>query len=516
VLFATVSGRFGLFQPIHPFPREGTVRKQNIFSATGGHSARPSWLVLFLAAVAVSCLVCGLLLLWLHATREPQSYRAPTAIVLIALAAVQTRFMLKLWQRGTFDQIDPARRRLFFKSLFAGGVLSYIASLLLGPDPSVAYLFAAALGTWHTATLWLIVVPPVQVADWLSRARGGIVERFGQGLVVGLSLSVAAEGILRLYALLADDPLPATYVASTLTLPPGESIGGQLVNAQGYWDDEFKYQPRPGVFRIAVLGDGVTLSGSAQTNLLVRLEQSVPGIEVYNFSLPSAGPREYAAQLMHKVAEYQPELVLTFFSIGDDVTEEVPLPGMFDWRNLRLYQWSARGVLPRGESNASIPLMPAAAASREEFLAAMAAQLDVCRTPISGELGHRWREATGYLGDIDEFCRQREIAQALVIVPSELQVDGQLCETLRRRAGVSAKGVDIELPQRRLADFAQERQLPVVDLLPPLRAAAGTLYLRNQKHWNDRGHAVAADALGRWIEHRYASQLGATTHAALR
>jgi hypothetical protein len=491
------------------------VRKQNALYQVGRRPTSSGWFALLAGALATSCLVSALVLLWFHATHPAQPYRAPTAIVLVILSALQARFALRLWRRQHTRSLDFAQRSLFWKSLFAGGVLCYVAGLFLGPNPGVGYLFVAGLAIWYTVALAVLVVPPPKFSGWLQRNRNGFLQRFGHALVASLMLSVGAEAVLRLYSLLADDPLPASYVASTLALPPGEHHAGQLVNAEGYWDEEFRRQPRPGVFRIAVLGDGVTLSGSAQTNLLSRVERTVPGIEIYNFGLPAAGPREYAAQLMHTVASYHPDLVLTFFSVGDDVTEEVPLPGMFDWRNLRLYQWSARSGFPRDDTASLVRLPAANTASREEYLSHAAARLDVCRTPISDDLSRRWHDATKYLGEIDEYCRRRGIAAALVVVPSELQVNAQLCETVRRRTGLEAKNVDINLPQRRLVDFAHQRELPVVDLLPPLRAASGTLYARNQHHWNERGHAVAAEALGRWIKHRYGSQLGATTHAAL-
>ena len=119
---------------------------------------------------------------------------------------------------------------------------------------------------------------------------------------------------------------------------------GQVVNRLGYWGSEFESSPQPGVFRIAAVGDGVMLSGTAETNFLAQLRRRMPHVEVYNFGIPEAGPREYAAQVACDVANYQPNLVLAFVSVRDDVTQELPVPSYFEWQGLGLYQLGLRAI----------------------------------------------------------------------------------------------------------------------------------------------------------------------------
>jgi hypothetical protein len=318
---------------------------------------------------------------------------------------------------------------------------------------------------------------------------------------------------VRTYGLLTGGNLSGAYAARRRVLPPGHAYAGRRVNAQGYWDDDFSLAPRPGVFRIAALGDAMVLCGAAGTNYLDQVERRVPNVEIYNFGIPQVGPREYAAQLAHEVLAYQPDMVLTFISIGDDIAQPTPAPGPFDWRGLGIYQLGICTLRPSGELAA--PLLDARFVNdREGFLHAAAARLTVCRTPIDGAMRDRWQETLFHLDQIVRICRDQEIATALVLVPGEFQVCSPLCESLRRNAGYDSNQLDLELPQRRLTEFADQRQIPVLDLLPHLRASTAHPYERNDYRWNDSGNAIAADVVGGWLQRRYGAQLAAAAHAA--
>src|SRR5262249_20278983 len=142
----------------------------------------------------------------------------------------------------------------------------------------------------------------------------------GQTLFVASLLFVSAEATLRTFDYLTDGHSHELYIARSLKLPPGAELHGQQVNQLGYWDHDFQPTPAPGKFRVAVLGDDLTLSGTYESNCVKQLARRVPGIEVYHFGVQTAGPREYSAQLAGEVAQFQPDLVLLFLSIGDDIT----------------------------------------------------------------------------------------------------------------------------------------------------------------------------------------------------
>jgi hypothetical protein len=478
---------------------------------------------LLIFAAALACLCGGAYALWLHAcSSQSQAYRAPAALALIGLAALQCRLGWNAWRRRDWRHASALRDRLvFWRRLLAGASACYLAGLVLGPDPSVGYFFCAALAAWYTLVLWAVVSPQPLFSRMPEPLRGRAVRLAEAPLVASLLAVFAAEAALRVYSLATGGHWPAAYLVRTHSLPAGTEWGGRTVNSLGYWDDEFELQPPLGAFRVAALGDVMLLSGDRRTNFLDRAERLAEGIEILNFAVPAAGPREYAAQAAHETAAYRPDLVLACISIGDDLTAELPLPGAFDWRGLRLFQLGAQTFCCAeskcGEGHGLLPWRTdEAAATREAYLRQAARRLAVCRTPIEGFMSARWRETIGHLEDLDACCRRQGAALALVLVPAEFQANPSLCDALCRAAGCESQSVDLELPQRRLTVFAEERGLPVLDLLPPMRACGESPYLRNQFQWNALGNDIAARALSEWLQSRFQRQIAAQLASAGR
>ena len=214
---------------------------------------------------------------------------------------------------------------------------------LLIPESDVArYFFWPAVGSWYTLVLWALVIRPRQLQWVLAVLWYRPLRAVGWAVYILIMLPLAAEAGLRIYALAANDPVTVTYVTNQLKLTPGSEVRGQRINDCGYWDGPFTVEGAPGRFRVAAVGDEVTLCGNTQTNFLAQIERLVPQLEVYNFGIPESDPRQFAAQIASEVASYRPDLVLVFFSVGTDLTQSVPLPSAFQWENLRLVQVGSR------------------------------------------------------------------------------------------------------------------------------------------------------------------------------
>ena len=72
-------------------------------------------------------------------------------------------------------------------------------------------------------------------------------------------------------------------------------------------------------------------------NYLTLLEKRLAGVEVYNFGVASAGPREYLSILRRDVWTYQPDLVLASVFVGNDITETLATPRHLDPQQHALY-----------------------------------------------------------------------------------------------------------------------------------------------------------------------------------
>src|SRR5262249_38478976 len=116
---------------------------------------------------------------------------------------------------------------------------------------------------------------------------------------VALTL-VLAEVALRSYGVLSGRSLLLDDTLDAYRLVPGRDYGGGLRgNRLGYPGGDFERDKRPGIFRIAALGDSFAIGPAVlfADNYLTRLESTLPDVEGYNFGVSGAGPGEYLAIL---------------------------------------------------------------------------------------------------------------------------------------------------------------------------------------------------------------------------
>ncbi|MBL9122219.1 MAG: hypothetical protein JNG90_01215, partial [Planctomycetaceae bacterium] len=214
-------------------------------------------------AVLLGCLAAGATALSLPVpVHEGSGFRATAGLLLILLALAQARI---LYPR----RISRERLAAVGLGCWPGGVLIALASfalvLALGPAAGSGFLFLALVAAGHTGLLAAVRWP-----EKFARTRALLKRRHVRGagwslVACGLALATLEAG-LRIYGQLADDRLPVAIAVQAQRLPPGAQVRGATVNQLGYWGRDFHPAPRPGVFRMAVLGDELALSGTATTN----------------------------------------------------------------------------------------------------------------------------------------------------------------------------------------------------------------------------------------------------------
>lgn len=452
----------------------------------------------------------GSLLMFLPSDGGATAYRA---IGLVVLAGLGTGFAVVAYRRATAhaatEHALPVRRRTYWQSCGAVLAACYALGLFVGDHPSAPYLFLTSLALGHAA-VWLSLSgapnEPTRVVRMLQRPP---LRAAGWTISVLLIAPLAGELGLRLYALAADDLLMPRYIAGVLKLSPGGERLGQTVNSHGYWDDEFPVERLGSGLRIAALGDEIILCGDAESNFLTQVERLMPGTEILNFGVPQTSPREYAAQLETTVAACRPDVVLICISVATDITEAPPLPGSFDWRSLHLVQRSL--ALSGRDAQWGDRARECTTASTDpaslKCLDDAARQLEVCRVPVQDHLQTRWREVFAHLDGLVQRCRDDAITPILVGMPCEFQIDERLRETLCRRAGYREDQIDVDLPQRRLAAYATDRGIQMVDLMPHLRASRAPSYRCDADQFNKHGNSLAAIVLCDWLESQYGSTL---------
>ena len=428
---------------------------------------------------------------------------APAGIVLLVCSCLQWRTAWSLWTRPQLAVGAEALFGLvFWRRLFVGAFLSYIAAVIIGPAQHIEYGLLAAVAVWYTVLL-LPVTVSLSVFErlhawspvWAPRRLGVLV--FGSILVL-----IGAETSLQTFESLGQHGLLFRRGATA----PAEQGDLAVLMAKGDIDDDRVTRLTAGPLRVAVLLDERAACGTRNNGYLARVEQALPGVQLVPIALVRPWPCETAGEVAEQLTAARADVVLAMLSVCEDLTRAAPQASWFDWRQFEL----ARLVgVKTPDAGTSPP--PKSAADFESFCRILSPQLAACRTPIDENMHQRWEQTFEAVDNLVAACRASNVAVVLVLVPGEFQVNRALCNTLARRSGYKAEQVDVRLPQRKLTSFAADRRLPLIDLLPQLRLCGQSPYERHAATWSDAGHTAAATAIGGWLEGRYGRQLGVST-----
>lgn len=482
---------------------------------TSSHDGRK--LAAVLAIVSLGWAAGGVLLLVEHVNQQAESpFRASAAVVLLLAAAAQWRIVRHVWRRPQATQ--PPRlgsSTLLARWLLTGLVVAYAVALSVGRERGAENVFIALSAVWYTLGL-VPLVPQGRLAHAAAAACSHrALRRIGWATfalavaVVGAELGLRGLDTIRAskLAISLGAPTERLAMASVIAAAPGLEQSRSTRDGDGQ-------TAGLGGFRIAAVGDEGLQSAPSAEHFLARLQRSVPGIIVRRVGRPEAGPGGHAAALPQELVAFRPDLVLVFVSVGDDIAREPQIPGWFDWQGIQVCRLAQRLRSGPPCDDGGLVQRDRPPPSREQYLGGAAPGLAVCRTPLDERMRTRWRDVLARLDAMADLCRHGQAQMALVVVPGEFQVNQPLCHELCRRAGYADEQIDLALPQRRLTAFADQQELPLLDLLPPLKRAGPAAYAPNASQWNDVGHDVVAQALGRWLKAQYGFMITASAHAS--
>ena len=457
-----------------------------------------------LGLVALLTTTAGLGLIVVHVRSSPtDQVLVPSGCLLLGCSYLQWRTAWMLWPRPRHAAGAEAYFGFaFWRRLFVGASVSYVAAMAIGPVQHIEYVLLAAVIAWYTALLIPLTVAPsifeplnVWWSSWPLR-------RVGSFAFIAILTLITAELGLRTIRSAKGNPAVSARRAPT-PVDPSEMIA---LRAESDVDGGRVRRLTAGPLRVAVLLDESTASRSERNGYLARVEQILPGVEVIPVGLVRPWPCERTGEVAERLSAARPDIVLAMLSVCEDVTRTSPRASWFDWRQFELARWL--GAEPADLDGSPDPLV---APDLESFCRVLAPQLAACRTPIDDAMHRRWQRTFEAVDSLVAVCRDSDVTVALVLVPGKFQVNRALCDTLARRAGYTADEIDVELPQRKLASFAAHRRLPLIDLLPQLRLCSPSPFERHAATWNDAGHVAAATAIGGWLEGRYGEQLGIST-----
>ena len=301
------------------------------------------------------------------------------------------------------------------------------------------------------------------------------------------------------------------------------------INSAGVRGDELGPKP-PGERRIAILGDSIVLSVQVDlaTTFAARLERHLneagpARTRVINGGVQGYGPIEELLFYRHVVSGLEPDVVLVFVFVANDAIEAIdsapkltadpgnvaPATDEATFFARRMVRRSMVLQTVRLRVNEALDwLRPDAAPSLSRPLGTYAQ-----RPPA--EVARGMAITRDVIGTLAREAAARGTRVGLVLVPARLQLNDTDFGHLQATARAAGHELLRDAATARFAEALAPLGLPMLDLLPVLKAQPepADLFFRENIHFTPRGHAVVCEALAAFVTSAFASPAPGTTTA---
>ena len=430
------------------------------------------------------------------------------------------------WWRGSPERDVLARLRVLLYVAMASLCVSVFVlsepTAFAGPfrvrHPMFAEMYASyaygAYAVWDMLSPRLLRVVPTSARRVLDVVCMNAV----------LALVVAEIG-LRITALfwatpiLVTDASPSRIRRDAERQPPGELRFSFPVNEGGHYDTDFKARSESSGPIVASIGDSFSYGTVPHPYHFTTVwEREHPGVEVYNMGYPGTGPSDYLYLLDQEALSLNPDLLVIQLFVGNDVTAGpgvVDPPRVYDAdRYLAAVVWHRIQLLRRARMVARSAVAVQATRTREGLLSQypwlddpFLEKPNLSRENfMTLESRNSWAIGLDHRGVYERLFQELEALEraagdvplAFVLIPDEFQVEDDLWEEVLQRTD---EPLERDRPQRQIVPWLEARGLPVLDLLPIMRAVEPLedgrrhVYHLQDTHFNARGNEVAGRAM---------------------
>lgn len=368
-------------------------------------------------------------------------------------------------------------------------------------------------------------------------------------LIFSTALCVAVlEGGLRLLA-----PQPVVFIDLGeiyrydadlgYTLQPNSTSqsGGIVINSHGLRDYEIPLAKPDGYFRILTLGDSYTFGAgpleSIYPKVLERLLREAlpdgPPVQVISAGVPGWGTDEETIWLERDGFDYEPDVVVLGFYVGNDVHDNlklapvVPIGGKLvkreeaseyetGWGRLELeaaaiaHRSHVYRFVSRRIAGGSAPKKPRPwkrpPQQTTEFKPVTDRMMDIYAWRLNvflTEGAEKWIDGAWdatqiWFRRLSSELEERRIPLLVLIIPEQIQVNPHLERRLLEQLGAEkTEAFQIDLPQMRLRSILEEEGIAYLDVLEPFRKQGreAMLYHPHNAHWNPAGNDLGARLL---------------------
>ncbi|KPL10388.1 hypothetical protein AMJ85_05860 [candidate division BRC1 bacterium SM23_51] len=289
------------------------------------------------------------------------------------------------------------------------------------------------------------------------------------------------------------------------------------INSTGLRDREYGPKSKP---RILFIGDshtfgvGVDISQTFVKRVEKVLNADGAPVECINGGRVAAGSDLY----LHYTRKYVPELVpnvvaVCFFPENDfDDTWYFNSNAYPDFHNVHGEVYVGDEPLARERKHRAGVLFRNSAFYRFLRLRFCRLSVNLGENPFHGTWldvylreEPAWvKEATSKtienLGAIQHICQSRNARLTLILLPSNFDSAPKCWRHAVGKSPRGAEAYDREKPFRVLTQFAQERNVALLDVRDAVQCQRGLLYFKHDRHLNSRGHKVVAGAFVSFLE----------------
>jgi lysophospholipase L1-like esterase len=285
------------------------------------------------------------------------------------------------------------------------------------------------------------------------------------------------------------------------------------LNSRGWHDVEHEIVKPPGVAsRVVAIGDSFAVGAVPyRANYLTLLESELADqgpVEVINMGIAAAEPQDYLAILAKEGLQFDPDVVMVGFFIGNDFEAAGRQPYEYSYVatlvNAVIRIWSSRppeGALPGAGDRSYQDDQPTF--DRNRFL-----EIEVDRSWVyatrSERLDAALATAAAHLRGMRDLSRAAGADFVVVVIPDEAQVDPALFAEIARARHWRRGDFDVRQPNRLLAERLAAEGIPFLDLLPAFEEEGRRerLYKPMDTHWNIAGNRLAASRIAAFVRER--------------
>ncbi|ABG50943.1 hypothetical protein Tery_1672 [Trichodesmium erythraeum IMS101] len=322
-------------------------------------------------------------------------------------------------------------------------------------------------------------------------------------------------------------------------------------NQFGFNDRDYPLEKNQNKFRLLVVSDSFNWAGGKEGNYTALLEKKFDSyfgksqVEVINVGYPGTHTGEQLAMLKKFGLQYNPNLVVLGFFVGNDFQDAnpkrkriivndiyididkkdeliifgYPIIGksrllMFLQQKYQVYQ-----KLQKGKQD-SVKLLSSSLApslnlgsnliidrekspgilSNKAFLRVEKSRLKFCN--IKDLIDGKWDENINYIFhsilEMQKLLKSRNIEFIVAIYPDEYQVNEKLLnEIFAEYDNLQREFYNLTCQQEILSKFLEVNGIPYIDMLDRFKIEQNTrhLYLLREPHWNSAGNLLAANIL---------------------